>query len=362
MLLVLLLGSVVTCAAEPIHVLRVCADPDNMPFSSSTPTDQGLYVELAELIAGKMGIPTKYFWWPSYFGKRTVRNSLLSDRCDAYFGLPYGVGFMERNVLLIRPFLSLGYVIMAPTALRIAQLDDLKGRTVGVEFKTEPHIMLASQDGFQVATFRLIEGVMDALQRGEVDTAFVWGPVAGYYNKTRLGGTFQIIPMAGSGLQWQVAVGVKKGNEQLQAALEQALEHLQPDIQRLANKYGFPLTSPVALTAPQDPTPPASSASPPAPAPAQRNPWRDDASTIPAGRSLFNQHCAHCHSPNAINPEPRTDLRRLKGRYGENRSTVFFTTVTEGRPTKGMPAWTGVLSEEKIWQLLTFIESVQNTP
>jgi mono/diheme cytochrome c family protein len=178
--------------------------------------------------------------------------------------------------------------------------------------------------------------------------------VAGYYNKTRLGGTFQIIPVAGPGLQWQVAVGVKRGNEQLQAALEQALTHLQPDIQRLGNQYGFPLTPPVPLIAPPEPTPPASSAAPPASTPAQ--------STIPAGRSLFNQHCAHCHSPNAVNPEPRTDLRRLKGRYGENMSTVFFTTVTQGRPTKGMPAWTGVLSEDHIWQILTFIESVQETP
>ena len=353
-LLVLLCGSVVTFAAEPMRVLRVCADPDNLPFSSANPTVPGLYVELAELIAGKMGLATEYFWWPSYFGQRTVRNSLLSDRCDAYFGLPYGVGFMERQVLLTRPFLSLGYVIMAPTALHITQLDDLKGRAVGVEFRTEPHILLASQEGFQVATFRLIEGVLDALQRGEIDTAFVWGPVAGYYNKTRLGGTLQIIPVAGAGLQWQVAIGVKQGNEQLQVALEHALAHLQPDIQRLANQYGFPLTPPVPLSPSPDPISPASSAAPLASTPAQSN--------IPAGRSLFNQHCAHCHSPNAVNPEPRTDLRRLKGRYGENMSTVFFTTVTEGRPTRGMPAWTGVLSEENIWQILTFIESVQKTP
>ena len=71
------------------RMLRVCADPDNLPFSSSGGGERGLYVELAELVAARMGAAPEYFWWRSYFGKRTVRNTLLSDQCDAFFGLPY---------------------------------------------------------------------------------------------------------------------------------------------------------------------------------------------------------------------------------------------------------------------------------
>jgi mono/diheme cytochrome c family protein len=80
---------------------------------------------------------------------------------------------------------------------------------------------------------------------------------------------------------------------------------------------------------------------------------------VKPGRMLFNTHCSHCHSPNAQNPEPRTDLRRLNMRYGQKVNDVFYTTVTQGRPTKGMPPWGQVLDEETIWKIKTFLESVQ---
>src|SRR5438093_1469827 len=97
-------------------------------------------------------------------------------------------------------------------------------------------------------------------------------------------------------------------------------------------------------------------------APPATNPFHADASVVPVGRSLFNQHCSHCHAPNAINPDPSRDLRRLKLRYRENMAHVFYETVTEGRPTKGMVPWKGVLSEDAIWKIFTFLESVQREP
>ena len=100
----------------------------------------------------------------------------------------------------------------------------------------------------------------------------------------------------------------------------------------------------------------------PGTAPQATNPFHADASVVPVGRSLFNQHCSHCHAPNAINPDPSRDLRRLKVRYRENMAHVFYETVTEGRPTKGMVPWKGVLSEDAIWKIFTFLESVQREP
>lgn len=82
------------------EALRVCADPDNLPFTSDNPAEPGLYVELAKMIAVRLGMSTEYTWWRSYFGKRTVRNTLLSDQCDAYFALPYDKGFMGKSVAL----------------------------------------------------------------------------------------------------------------------------------------------------------------------------------------------------------------------------------------------------------------------
>ena len=87
-----------------------------------------------------------------------------------------------------------------------------------------------------------------------------------------------------------------------------------------------------------------------------------DREVVTEGRTIFNVHCSHCHAPNAENPDPRTDLRRLRRRYGETMREVFYAAVTEGRPTKGMPPWKAALSEETITKILTFLESVQTAP
>ena len=343
------------------EVLRVCADPDNLPFTNDNPAEPGLYVELAEMIAVRLGVSTEYTWWRSYFGKRTVRNTLLSDQCDAYFALPYDKGFMGKSVGLTQPFLGVGYALVVPTSLVFERLDDLRGRTVGVQFATPPQVILAERADMQMVTFRSAEEVMEALARREVETAFVWGPTAGYYNKKHLGETFQVVPVAGPGLQWQVAIGVKRSNEALRTRLEHEFKPLAPAITKLAEKYGFPLDPPRGLeqlTRERSEAAQVLGAS----KSGQTNPFNSAPALIAAGRSLFNQHCSHCHSTDAMNPEPSTDLRRLKLRYGERVDEVFYATVTQGRPNAGMPSWREVLSDEVIWKMQTFLNSVQKEP
>jgi ABC-type amino acid transport substrate-binding protein/mono/diheme cytochrome c family protein len=343
-------------------VLGVCADPDNLPFSSSGGDERGLYVDLAEVLAARLGLRTEYVWWLSHFGRRAVRETLLSDRCDAYFALPHEKGVMGRSLTLTRPFLDLGYAIIALPSLRPSRFDDLKGRTIAVQFASTPQIMLSTRDGVQTVTFRLAEEALDALARKEVEAAFVWGPTAGYYNKRKLGGAYQVVPVVGEGLQWKAAIGVKKGNEALRDALDRELDRVQPEILRLADRYGFPLGAPVDLDLRAPGAGPAPASPRASRAVARANPFSGDPEMIRAGRSLFNQTCAHCHSPNAMNPEPTTDLRRLRRRYGERMTEVFYTAVTEGRPAKGMPPWKEGLSEDAIWKILAFLESVQSLP
>jgi len=191
-----------------------------------------------------------------------------------------------------------------------------------------------------MATFRLVEEAMDALARGGAGAAFVWGPTAGYYNKTRLASAWRVVPVAGPGLQWQVGAAVRKGNTALKERLDGVLAELGPEIRRLAgDRYGFPLSAPIG---------------------AERASDRGD--LVPLGRSVFNQHCSHCHSPNAQSPEPTRDLRRLKLRYGDRRAEVYYTTVTAGRPAKGMPPWGQALNSDEIWQMWTFLDSIQTEP
>jgi len=362
-----------TDPAGAADTLRVCADPDNLPFSRAEGSDRGLYVELAELVAGRLGLRTEYAWFLSHYGRRAIRNTLLADRCDAYFGLPDDAEFMGRSVIRTRPFLDVGYAVIGPRPLTLSSLDDIKGRRVAVQFGTTPQLLLATRPGFRAVTFKLAEEAMEALTRAEADVAFLWGPAAGYFNKNRLGGAYAIVPIAGEGLQWQAAVGVRKGQDSLKADLDRILDQLKPEINTLADKYGFPLGRPVNLDGPRGmPRPSERGAGALQLAQLQEGTTRPTPSAgvssstadglIRLGRSLFNQHCSHCHAPNAMSPEPTRDLRRLALRYGSRMREMAYATITVGRVDKGMPAWRDLLGEEAIQNVLGFLESVQRQP
>ena len=92
------------------------------------------------------------------------------------------------------------------------------------------------------------------------------------------------------------------------------------------------------------------------------NPFEGRADVVVEGRSLFNQYCSHCHGPNAIQGERPRDLRRLRIRYGDKAPEVFDSTTSKGRPDKGMPVWKGVLSDDVLWSIYTYLESVQTQP
>ena len=89
------------------------------------------------------------------------------------------------------------------------------------------------------------------------------------------------------------------------------------------------------------------------------NPHHGRADLVPEGKTLFNLHCSHCHGPNAVQGERRRDLRRLTRRYGADTPAIFYRTATNGREDKGMPAWQGVLEDDTLWKIFTFLETVQ---
>jgi mono/diheme cytochrome c family protein len=150
---------------------------------------------------------------------------------------------------------------------------------------------------------------------------------------------------------------VRKGQDSLKSDLDRVLDELKPEITTLANKYGFPLGRPVSIDRQGG---------------MRRSPEHGVATLqlvqaeenrpIRLGRSLFNQHCSHCHAPNAMSPEPTRDLRRLALRYGARMRETAYTTITVGRIDKGMPAWKDLLGEEGIQNVIGFLESVQRVP
>lgn len=360
-------------AAEP---LRFCADPANLPFSSDDPKSPGLYGEIAQAVGAALGRPVTYVWAPTYVGRRTIRTTLLAGKCDAMIGLPADPDFMGPKVIFSKPFATIGYALVAPKDTPARSLADLAGKRVGVQLSTTPQSVLASTDGLEMVSYREPEDVMEALAAGQVQAAFVWEPVAGYLNKTRMHDAFVIVPVSGHGLRFPTAIGFARNEEPLRAEVDGVLDGLAGKIAEAEARYGLPSGLPVKLgdagttermqvataepqTATDATTAPAA-APPAAPAPSPPSAGGEQAAdAIAAGHELFNGTCAHCHGPDAVTNERKINLRLLSRRYKDKMEETFDATVRNGRPEKGMPSWTGVFTDEQFAQILTYLRTVQ---
>ena len=338
--------------AAQTNPLRLCADPDNLPFSSQSATTPGIYIELGRHIAAALGRPFEPIWTLTYFGKHEVRTTLLAGRCDGFIGLPEDPDFMGPRVIVSRPILDLGYALVTPRAAPAPTLADLVGRRVAVQFASPPQSLLAEHSDIQAVTVLSPEEGMHDLLQGTVDAAFIWGPSAGWINHAELHDAYRVVPVAGPHMQWQTAVGFSRDQPELRDAVDRALGDLGATIEALKAQYGFPTSAPTPLAA----LPPAQQVTatvPVRPAPA-------DGQTVAAGHKLFNDNCAHCHGPDAVEGVQRQNLRMLHHRYGDDMDQVFLTTVTHGRLTKGMPNWSGILTDAQFHDILAFLHSVQD--
>ena len=346
--------------------LRICTDPDNLPFSKAEGPEKGLYVELADLVSRRLGEKPEYVWWLSYNQRRALRNTILEDGCDAYFALPADADYKVRGLQRTRAFLDVSYAIVAPPALQVNGLADLQGKRVGVLHGSPPQILLASRQGYTATSFRDHGEALAALAKGEIDAAILWGPSAGYENVRHLGSRWKVTPVAGEGLNGQVAVAVRRGQDELATRIDKALAELQPQIQELARKYGFPVGKPTPLSA-RSAQPEKKSA-----ALAQgmqvRAGWlvttqaaTQAASTedINAGRSLFNNVCSHCHGTDGSSPVSERDLRKLQRRYKDNWRETALTTIKNGRQDAGMPSWRATYNDQQIAEVLGFLATIQ---
>ena len=357
--------------------LRVCSDPDNLPFSKSEGSTKGLYIDLAELIGKRLGVPVEYVWYLTFNQRRALRNSL--DGCDAYFALPADPDYKVGGAVKTAPFMDVRYAVVTRPRPAIATIDELKGKTLGVTFGSTPHVYFSILEGFGVKSYRGSEEVIAAIEAGEVDAGVLWGPHIGYLNQSVYKGYWQLTPIAGKGLGGPVAVAVPTGKDALKEKIEAALAALQPEIRELMQKYGFPGGTPLPLdktasgegigkhladvggargvaAAPVRRIDTVSAAAQVGRSDRDRYLRRvsdepvaeraSDGVDVEQVRAMFNSRCAHCHSQNGASPQPERDLRRLSGRYGDTWRDVARTTITKGRSEYGMPIWGETLTAD----------------
>jgi mxaJ protein len=241
-------------------LLRVCADPNNLPFSDDK--GEGFENKLAELVAHDMGRIVAYTWWAQRRG--FVRNTLKAGHCDVIMGVPADLDMVAAT----KPYYRSTYVFVwrRDRDLDLSSITDprLRSLKIGVHllgddgFNTPPAEVLGEQGitgnvvGYSIygdyRTANPPARLLDAVAKGDIDVAAVWGPFAGYFGRKTIA-PLALAPIAENGrfapivFQYDIAMGVRKQDHALQAALNKVIQQNQPAITALLESYGVPLVS-----------------------------------------------------------------------------------------------------------------------
>jgi quinoprotein dehydrogenase-associated probable ABC transporter substrate-binding protein len=246
--------------------LRVCADPENLPFSNQKL--EGFENRIADLVAKEFGTTTTYTWWGQRRGfiRNTMNATLQEGRCDVVIGVPEGYDLVRTTT----PYYRSTYVFVYPTdkGLAITSLDDprLKKLKVGVhllgdDYTNPPPVHELAKRGVvdNVVGFSTFysaanppSAIIDAVAKRRVDLAIVWGPVAGYFaGQQPVPLTLVPVPSAKGDLPFafNISMGVKPGNDALRARLEKILVSRRAEITAILKQYGVPLVATKAESA-----------------------------------------------------------------------------------------------------------------
>lgn len=237
---------------EHVNPLRVCGDPNNLPFSNKQ--SEGFENKIAEVIAKELKIELTYFWWPHQQG--LVRRALKPGLCDVMISIPQG----WDRVLWTKPYYRSAYafVYRKDRGFHISSLDDpiLKRLKIGVYINSPPMEALANRDirtnlvGYSLVNYgdqnERPDKIIRDLVAGEIDVVLDWGPMAGYFAKRLNGSTpLEVVLLQGGEpripFTFEFSMGVKEGNTALKAELEQAISKRHAEIRKILEEYGVPL-------------------------------------------------------------------------------------------------------------------------
>ena len=245
------------------RVLRVCEDPNNLPFSNRA--GEGFENKIAELFAAELGWKLEYTWFPQRMG--FIRNTLRgrepdSDRfkCDLVLGVPVGFELAATTKPYYRSTYALAYVkgkgldgVKAPEDLIKLDPAKLKSLKLGVVGQTPPADWLLKHGLFdQVVPYQTQSGdperypgeiVEKDLVAGAIDIAFVWGPIAGYFAKRASAAEVVVVPFAPDPaiqFDFRIAMGVRFGEREWRDRIERLIEANRGRIQAILASYGVP--------------------------------------------------------------------------------------------------------------------------
>ncbi|BAL75312.1 putative methanol oxidation protein [Bradyrhizobium cosmicum] len=232
------------------NVLRVCADPRNLPFSNEK--GEGFENKLAEFLAGKLGKKLDYVFFPQATG--FVRMTLGAHRCDVIMGFPQGDDLVQGT----NPYYRTSYALVAKAGSGLEEVDTLedaklKGKHVGIVAGTPPatNMALAGLMGDAKPYPLMIDtrfdnsaqAMIDDLVAGKIDAGVLWGPMAGFYAKKA--GSLHVTPLvkesSGPKLVYRIGMGVRPADQNWKRQLNKVIQENQGEINKILVEFGVPL-------------------------------------------------------------------------------------------------------------------------
>jgi quinoprotein dehydrogenase-associated probable ABC transporter substrate-binding protein len=230
--------------------LKVCADPNDLPFSSEQ--KQGFENKIAELMANALGVKVEYTWFPQIIG--FARNTLQAHRCDLVVGTVAGDDIMQTT----NPYYFTTYVMVyrSDKGLALDGVADprLASLRLGVVSATPPSDLLVRHDlmshakpypltvdtRVQSPTHQMIQDVVNRT----IDVGFLWGPIAGYYKKhDKL--PLTLVPLkeepGAARMKYHIAMGVRANEPEWRRRVNATILKQQLAITAILRDYGIPL-------------------------------------------------------------------------------------------------------------------------
>ncbi|MER9679873.1 substrate-binding domain-containing protein [Mesorhizobium sp. M0184] len=248
-------------AVADARELRICADPNNMPFSNAA--RQGFENKIAELVATELGATVSYTWWAQRRG--FVRNTLKAGLCDLVPGTPANLEMLRTTA----PYYRSSYVFVtrkdAPeiTSFNDPRLRDLHigVQLIGDDGANSPPVQALGRRGIvgHLIGFPVYGNysapnpparIIEAVANGDIDMAVVWGPLAGYF-ASRQKVALRITPVSprvdGPQLPmiFDISMGVRRGDDTLRSEVNAALTRHRAEIDAILATYQVPRLDPV---------------------------------------------------------------------------------------------------------------------
>ncbi|HWS90254.1 MAG TPA: substrate-binding domain-containing protein [Pyrinomonadaceae bacterium] len=242
---------------RPAGVLRVCADPNNLPFSNER--GEGFENKIAELLAADLDEKLEYTWWAQRRG--FFRNTLRAGACDVVLGVPSSFELAATTAPYYRS--TYVFVYRKGKGIQVHSFDDavLRNVKVGVQLvgddgaNTPPAHALTARGVIDNVRGYTLYGdykqpnpparIVEAVAKGEVDVAVAWGPLAGYFAR-RQRVPLEVVPVSPQfdlpflPFVYDISMGVRRGDEDLLRRLDEFLVRRRPEIERILDEYGVP--------------------------------------------------------------------------------------------------------------------------